>query len=123
MKNLYFLITAILVLSEVKAFTENDLPAYQNKIVKITEITGQSKNSIRIVFENLHPIIAYAPKNFAESNNRSFHRYILPHTVTDQSFNNDKISIEQDLNDVQVLVEGKLLMQSTGDDSIVFVIG
>ncbi len=104
MKTLYFLIIAICSFSGVKAFTENDLPAYQNKIAKITEISGQSKNSIRIVFENLHPIVVYAPKNFAESKNNSVHRYILPYTVIDQTFKNDKISVEQNLNDVQVLV-------------------
>ncbi len=121
MKKLYFAIITLFGFLGVKALPEHDLPAYQNRIIKITEIKGQSKNTVRIVFQNLHPIITYAPKSFAESQNTLIHRYILPYTSIDQDFENDIISIKQDLEHVQVLVIGKLLMQTTGVDSVVFV--
>lgn len=121
MKKLYFAIITLFGFLGVKALPERDLPAYQNRIVKITEIQGQSKNTVRIVFQNLHPIITYAPKSFAESQNTLIHRYILPYTSIDQDFENDTISIKQDLEHVQVLVIGKLLMQTTGVDSVIFV--
>ncbi len=122
MKKLYFAIITLFGFLGVKALPEHDLPAYQNRIIKITEIKGQSKNTVRIVFQNLHPIITYAPKSFAESQNTLIHRYILPYTSIDQDFENDIISIKQDLEHVQVLVIGKLLMQTTGVDSVIFVI-
>ena len=111
----------LFAVSVLQAFNQ-DLKPYENQITQIQEIAGEHNYTLRLACANQHPIVAYAPSNFAESQDSRVHRYLLPNTTVSEELQNESASVQQNGSHVEVLLFGDLLLQTTGDDAVVFVI-
>lgn len=113
-------LTGLLTVTFVQAF-EQDLRPYENQITKIQEITGVHNYTLRLACAQQHPIVTYAPSNFAESQDSSVHRYLLPNTTVSEELQNESACVQQNGSHVEILLFGDLILQTTADDAVVFV--
>jgi hypothetical protein len=102
---------------------ENDLPAYKNQIVGVQEMQGVASYTIKLNTLHANPIVSYAPRTFAESQDATVHRYLLPNTTIEAAIENDFVTVEQSGSHVQLLITGDLKFQAVGEQCVSFVIG
>lgn len=102
----------------------DDMPMqrYENEVTAIKEIAGVTNYTLVLACSQEHPIVAYVPENFTESQDKNIHRYLLPNTTLPENILNENTSTVQNGSHVEILLFGRLLAQTTGDNTAIFMV-
>jgi hypothetical protein len=101
---------------------EVHMQRYENEVTDIQEIAGVTNYTLKLSCSQQNPIVAYVPKNFSESQDAAIHRYLLPNSTILENILNETASVCQNGTHVEVLLFGRLIAQSAGDNSAIFMI-
>lgn len=115
------LIAMVVQAYESGAYAE-DMAPYVNQVTEIEEFAGATNYTLVLRCQQEHPIVTYAPTSFAQSQDNSIHRYILPNTTLCQDINNDLAHVVQSGSHVEILLFGRLIAQTADDHTVVFMV-
>lgn len=101
---------------------EIEMQRYENEVNGIQEIAGVTNYTLVLSCSQQNPIVSYAPQNFAESQDNSVHRYVLPNSTLSENIDNETSCVRQLGSHVEILLFGRLLAQTAHQSRAIFMV-
>ena len=101
---------------------ELEMLSYRNQLKSVESLVGATTCTLVFHCEHPNPIVTYVPSNFAQSQCNDIHRYLLPNTTVAQDLQSDVAHVTQFGSHVEILLHGRLMMQTAGDFMVVFMV-